>query len=65
MNSNDLLKNIIIIQNKSPSPPPYHIDSRLRNNPCFKTTHITEYTNHSCHKYAKVKSKYLNNHKQS
>jgi hypothetical protein len=41
---------------------PYAINPMLRKNPCFKTTHLTEYPNpFGKNKYANVKSKYRTN----
>ena len=40
---------------------PYAINPMLCKNPCFKTTHLTEYPNpFGKNKYANVKSKYKN-----
>jgi hypothetical protein len=40
---------------------PYMVDKMLCKNPCYKTTHITEYkTPISTNKYSHIKSKYKN-----
>ena len=40
---------------------PYRVDKILCKNPCYKTTHITEYKKPTAtNKYSHVKSKYKN-----
>ena len=39
--------------------PPYQLDLRLLQNPCFSTTNMSDYAGvHKNNKYANVKSKY-------